>query len=118
MGWIDPRRVRRTVYDGATHLGFVTTVRYPGRDLEFFPAGTPYGEVVVADPDEQHIALLQRFKQHWLIRCGPAYGTTDRGGDLTDEQAEQLARFAFSQTGSPAALADALAIHLDRLLPG
>src|SRR5688572_8817677 len=100
MGLNDPVRVRRSVYHGRVHLGYVTTLRYPGRDLDLFPEGMPWAEVVVADAAERHVALLQRFKQHWLVQCGPNYGTTSRGGELSEEQAERIARFALGEVGT------------------
>ena len=119
MSLNDPVRVRRSVYRGWTHAGYVTTLRYPGRDLDLFPEGMPWAEVVIADAAEKHVALLQRFKRHWLVQCGRAYGTTLRAGELSEAQALRLARFALAQTDTPAdALAERLIEQLDRLLPG
>lgn len=117
MGRTDPVRVRRAVYRGRTHLGYVTTFHYPDRDLDLLPEGTPGGEVVIADQGEGHLALLQRFKRHWLVRCGSVYETTRRAGDLTTAKVERLARFALSEPGGKG-LAGAIAAELDRLLSG
>jgi hypothetical protein len=91
MSWSDPIRVRRSVQHGPTHLGYVTVVSYPNRDLTLLPQGSPYSEIVIADPAEEHVALLQRFKAHWLIRCGEHYGAANVVGDLTDAQSLALA---------------------------
>jgi hypothetical protein len=75
--------------------------------------------VVVGDAAEGHVALLQRFKQHWLVRCGPSYGTTRRAGDLSEAQAERIARFVLARHGTPGdALVEHLVEQLDRMLPG
>ena len=33
--------------------------------------------MVISDEREGHVALLQRFKAHWLVQCGKDYGTTE-----------------------------------------
>jgi hypothetical protein len=92
LGWNEQKRVRRSVQHRARHLGYVTTVAYPNRDLTALTEGSPYSEVVVADPHEGHVALLQRYKAHWLIQCGDHYDITARGGELTDGQILRLAQ--------------------------
>ena len=63
--WSEPKWVRVSMRRDGNHLGSVTTVSYPNRDLTAFPEGSPYFEIVVADLGERHVALLQRFKEHW-----------------------------------------------------
>ena len=60
--WSEPKWVRASVRRDGNHLGSVTTVSYPNRDLTAFPEGIPYFEIVIADLGERHVALLQRFK--------------------------------------------------------
>jgi hypothetical protein len=118
MGRGDPKRARRSVHRRHTHLGYVTTVSYPDRDLTAFSEGSPYREVVIADPGEQHVALLQRYKEHWLIQCGACYATTDRSGELSDAQAVQLALFALTQRDyQEQVLVGLLKARLDGMLP-
>ncbi len=113
----DPKRVRRSVLDAGVHVGYVTVVSYPDRDLLPFAAGSPYSEVVVSDLAERHVVLLQRFKEHWLVHCGTRYGTTDRSGELTDAQVVRFAAFALSHRGRPGAgLVEALKARVERLL--
>jgi hypothetical protein len=98
LGWSEPTRVRRSVHFKKRHLGYVTAIDYPNRDLTAFTEGSPYREIVIADPQEQHVALLQCYKEHWLIQCGDCYGTTDRSGELSEEQALHLAAFTLLQS--------------------
>lgn len=90
----DPRRARTSVIDGGRHVGYTTVVEYPDRDIAAFTEGTPYYELAVADLTETHVALFQRFKQHWLIHCGGHYDTAEVTGGLTAKQAGQLAVLA------------------------
>ncbi|MCI0701474.1 MAG: hypothetical protein L0241_10370 [Planctomycetia bacterium] len=100
--WSEPIRTRSSVRQNANHLGYLTTVSYPHRDLTAFPEGSPYSEVVVSDLNEKHVALFQRFKQHWLIHCGNYYRTTESAGELRNEQVLELAVFALSHQDKPA----------------
>jgi hypothetical protein len=102
-GWNEPKRVRRSVHAGLHHLGYVTLVAYPNRDVTAFTEGSPYREVVISDEREGHVALLQRFKAHWLVQCGRNYGTTGKVIDMTEPLAIQLALFALhsGQHGEP-----------------
>ena len=109
MGRAEPKRVRVSVHDGNRHLGYVTVVNYPGRDLTAFAEGSPYHELVITGPDGRHVALLQRFKEHWLIQCGPHYDTADGAADVDDARAVRLARFALSQPAAGGDLAHLLA---------
>jgi hypothetical protein len=119
MGWGDSRRIRRSVHRANDHLGYVTTISYPDRDLTAFSEGSPYREVVIADPAEEHVSLLQRYKEHWLIQCGGCYGTTDRPEELDDAQAMQLALFALAHANDPGpVLVGLLKEWLDALLAG
>lgn len=115
--WSEPKWIRVSVRHKGNHLGSVTTVSYPNRDLTAFPEGSPYFEIVVANLAERHVALLQRFKQHWLIHCGVAYVTTRVAGELTDNQVASLAIHALShQTDPPILLASALEAHIEAML--
>ena len=116
MGWSDPKRVRRSVQHRDQHLGYVTTITYPGRDLTAFPEGSPYSEVVIADPTERHVALLQRFKEHWLIQCGECYGTTAVADELDDEQVMRIAQAILRVELHGPALVDALRERLEAAL--
>jgi hypothetical protein len=119
MSWNDPRRVRRSVHLDNTHLGYVTTIAYPGRDITALTEGLPYSEVVIADPGERHVALLQRFKEHWLVQSGASYGTADAAGELGDAQAMQLALFALTQRGTTRPVLVALLVEqLESMLTG
>ena len=119
MGWSEPKRTRTAVRYKSDHVGYVTTVGYPGRDLTAFSEGSPYSEVVISDLNDRHVALLQRYKEHWLVQCGAHYRTTDRPGELSDRQVMRLAVFALLQAGEPAgALVDALKARLDGMLAG
>ena len=89
LGWSEPKRIRRSINVQDRHLGYVTLIAYPNRDVTAFAEGSPYREMMIADPREGHVALLQRFKEHWLIQCGNNYGTTNYGGILTEAQALQ-----------------------------
>jgi hypothetical protein len=113
----DPIRVRRSVLRGHAHLGYVTAVAYPDRDLTAFSEGSPYREVVIAGPREEHVALLQRYKEHWLIQCGACYATTERSGELTDAQAMQLALVALARERPAAVLVGMLKKQIDGMLP-
>ena len=113
----DPKRTRTAVRDSSGHIGYLTTVGYPDRDIAAFPEGSPYSEAVVSDLGEQHVALLQQFKAHWLIHCGNSYATTDAGGALTDRQLAALAAFALHHANdTPAVLVAALAAHVEQML--
>ncbi len=90
----DPKRVRTSVIDGDRHVGYATVVEYPDRDIAAFTEGSPYYELAVADLTEKHIALFQRFKQHWLIHCGDHYDTAEVSGRISPEQAAWLAVLA------------------------
>ena len=115
--WSEPKWIRVSVRHKGNHLGSVTTVSYPNRDLTAFPEGSPYLEIVVANLAERHVALLQRFKQHWLIHCGAAYVTTRVAGELTDNQVAFLAIYALShQTDPHLLLAAALEAHIEAML--
>lgn len=118
MGKGDPIRERRAVYHRRAHLGYVTTIRYPDRDLTLFSEGSPYREIVIADYSERHVALLQQYKEHWLIQCGGCYTTTDRCGELSGSHAKQLAAFALAQGAQPDNhLVELLKERIDGLLP-
>jgi hypothetical protein len=101
MGRGDPIRVRRAVRHRGHHIGYVTEVSYPDRDLTAFSEGSPYREVAIAGLGEQHVALLQRYKEHWLIQCGACYATTDRSGELSSDAIMRLARFALANAADP-----------------
>jgi hypothetical protein len=88
------RRTRTSVLDGGRHVGYATVVEYPDRDIAAFAEGTPYYELAVADLAEKHVALFQRFKQHWLIHCGGDYDTAEVSGTLSAGQAGRLAVLA------------------------
>jgi hypothetical protein len=115
----DPVRVRAAVLDDrGAHAGYVTTVGYPDRDISAVAEGTPFFEIAVADLSEAHVALVQRFRRHWLVRCGPAYEPTDTGGELTAAQVRDVAALALSlRAVPPAARAARLCAHLATLLP-
>jgi hypothetical protein len=118
LGWNEQKRVRRSVQHRATHLGYVTTVAYPDRDLAALTEGSPYSEVVIADPHEAHVSLLQRYKAHWLIQCGDHYDITARGGELTDDQVMRLAQAVLLLRGKSArTLVDGLKELIEGLLP-
>jgi hypothetical protein len=115
--WSEPIRTRNSVRQNANHLGYLTTVSYPHRDLTAFPEGSPYFEVVVSDLNEKHVALFQRFKQHWLIHCGSYFRTTEASGELQDEQILELAIFALHHQNKPAvALVAALKAEIEEML--
>jgi len=117
MSWGDPKRVRTAVRHKAEHIGYVTTTSYPDRDLAMFPEGSPYSEIVVSDLRERHIALLQRFKEHWLIHCGPTYDTTEGVGELNDAQVMKLAIFALQNCAhASSALVEELKLQVERML--
>lgn len=112
----DAKRVRTSVQLDGWPLGYVTIISYPDRDIMLLPEGTPFSEVVVADLHERHVALLQRFKAHWLIHHGESYDISDRAGPLADEQVLRFARFALRQAGRPDLL-PLLKAGLEALLP-
>jgi hypothetical protein len=115
--WSEPKWVRSSVRHEGNHLGSVTTVSYPNRDLTAFPEGSPYFEIVIADLAEYHVALLQRFKEHWLIHCGNSYITSVARGVLTADQIDDLAVFALQrQSDSPSVLAAAIEAQVEELL--
>jgi hypothetical protein len=116
MSWSEPKRTRRSVHRGTIHLGYVTVVSYPDRDLMFLPEGTPFSEVVIADTAENHVALLQRFKAHWLIQCGEHYGTADVAGELSESQIMDLALDVLSDAERGEELVDALEAQLKRFV--
>ena len=117
MAWGDPKRVRVAVRDKGEHLGYVTTTSYPDRDITAFTEGSPYSEVAVCDLAEKHVALLQRFKAHWLILCGTSYATTEVSGELNDAQVAELSVFALRhKEHAGAALAAALRARVERML--
>ena len=116
LAWSNPKRVRRSINVGDRHLGYVTLVSYPNRDVTALSEGSPYREIVVSDPRERHVALLQRFKEHWLVQCGEQYDTTERGGILNETQALRLALFTLEQTWTGELLVKAVASELDRIL--
>lgn len=89
-GWNTPKRIRRSIHSHGRHLGYVTLVAYPGRDITTDTEGSPYREVVISDEREGHVALLQRFKAHWLVQCGRDYGTTERVPDMTGRSRSTL----------------------------
>ena len=96
-GWNEPKRIRRSIHVRERHLGYVTLVAYPNRDVTAFTEGSPYREVVIADEHEGHVALLQRFKEHWLVHCGTSYDTTERVVEMTEVLAIHLATFALQR---------------------
>jgi hypothetical protein len=113
----DPVRVRAAVHDRGAHVGSVTTVGYPDRDLTAFPEGQPWSEVVVSDLAGAHVALFQRFRQHWLVHCGPAYDTADAAGPLDAARTLELAVLALRlRADPPAARSAELAAHLEAVL--
>jgi hypothetical protein len=112
-----PRRVRAAVRHKERHVGYLTTVDYPGRDLAAFPEGTPHAEYVVSDLAERHVALLQRFKQHWLVHCGGDHATTTEGGELTAEQITKLAVFSLEHANTAGdVLVAVLKIGVEKML--
>jgi hypothetical protein len=114
----DPKRTRTAVRHKSDHLGYLTTVGYPDRDITMFPEGSPYSEAVVSDLKDRHVALLQRFKAHWLVHCGPAYDTTAAAGDLTAAQLVALAVFALlHKDDPPPTLVAALKARVEQMLP-
>jgi hypothetical protein len=117
MAWGDPKRVRSAVRHKDEHLGYVTVTTYPDRDLTLFPEGSPYAEVAVSDLSEHHVALFQRFKEHWLIHCGTTYVTTDTARALSEAHVQLLATFALEHCGEPTPiLAASLKAQIERLL--
>lgn len=119
MAWSDPKREHCSVRDGDQHIGYLTIISYPNRDVTAFPEGTPYFEVVIAGLGNRHVALLQRFKEHWLVHCGTIYETTTCGGELTEPQIESLARFALRSTvEAPSARAIQLRERIEMELNG
>lgn len=113
----DPVRTRESVYDRGAPAGYLTTVGYPDRDLSAFAEGTPHFEIVVADLHERHVALAQRFKAHWLVRCGRAYAATEVGGELAPDRVRELAALALALRGAPpAARAERLKEHIETAL--
>ncbi|AMV22865.1 hypothetical protein VT84_00535 [Gemmata sp. SH-PL17] len=117
MAWGDPVRVRTAVHDRGTHVGYLTTVGYPDRDITAFSGGTPYFEIAVSDLQEKHITLLQRFRQHWLVHCGTSYDTADVAGELKARDTIKLAVFALRyRDQEPRVLVAALKSHIERIL--
>ena len=113
----EPRRVRVAVRHKGEHLGYLTVTSYPDRDISAFTEGSPYFEAAVSDLADTHVALLQQFREHWLIHCGTTYATTDAAGDLTESQIERLAVFALKYRGEPPQiLAASLKAHVERML--
>ena len=65
------------------------------------------------------MALLQRYKEHWLIQCGRQYSTTSHSGELGEEQVLELARFALTQADQPEPiLVGRLKSRIDGMLGG
>lgn len=117
MGFGDPKWVRTSVRSWGRHIGYVTVVTYPDRDLILHSEGSPHSEIVVSGLDEKHVALLQEFKEHWLIHCGPTYDTTNAAGRLTDKQVMKLAVYALRHRHDAApVLAEALKAHVERMI--
>ncbi|QJW96280.1 hypothetical protein [Frigoriglobus tundricola] len=117
MGFGDPKRVRTSVRSWGRHIGYVTVVTYPDRDLTLHPEGSPYSEVVVSGLDEKHVALLQEFKEHWLVHCGPTYDTTTAAGRLTAKQVTALAAYALLHRHDAApVLIEAIKAHVENML--
>jgi hypothetical protein len=115
--WSEPKRVRVSVRSKDRHVGYLTTIGYPNRDLTAFPEGSPYSEFVISDLAEHHVALLQRFKQHWLVQCGEEYATTGVGGELTPEDITKLAVFSLEHATTAAdMLVAVLKIGVERML--
>ena len=115
--WSEPKRVRSSLLQNGHHLGYITIVSYPNRDISAFPEGSPYFEVVVSDLADQHVALLQRFRQHWLIQCGERYATAEASGALNPEQIQTLAMFAMEHAVEGSfVLAAALRVEVERML--
>lgn len=113
LGWHEPKRIRRSVHLNDRHLGYITLVAYPNRDVTAFTEGSPYREVVISDEGEEHVALLQRFKAHWLVQCGEHYGTTERVHDMTEPLAMELATFALQSGERGDRLVELLQLALD-----
>ena len=113
LGWHEPKRIRRSVHQNDRHLGYVTLVAYPNRDITAFTEGSPDREVVISDEKEKHVALLQRFKAHWLVQCGECYGTTERVRDMTEPFAMELATFALQSGERGEGLVELLQLALD-----
>ncbi len=81
----DPVRVRVAVHGGdGAHVGYISA----------FSGGVPRFDLVVSDLREEHVALVQRYRQHWLVYCGTRYDTTDVGGDLNVGHMLELAVLA------------------------
>jgi hypothetical protein len=116
LAWSNPKRVRRSINVQDRHLGYVTLVSYPNRDITVMSEGSPYWEIVISDAQERHVALLQRFKEHWLVQCGENYGTTGRGGILSEAQALQLAQFTLERLDVGDRLVEAVRIKVDSIL--
>ena len=117
LGWDEQKRVRRSVQYKDRHLGYVTTVSYPNRDITLLSEGTPFSEIVIAGPREEHVALLQRYLKHWLIQCDDCYGIADRGGELADAQAMRIAQTVLLLKGKTGrALVDGLKELIEGLL--
>ena len=116
LGWSEPKRSRRSVHFQDRHLGYVTLIAYPNRDLTAFSEGSPYREIVIADAREGHVALLQRYKEHWLIQCGECYGTTDRSEPLSEDAAMVLAAFALRQFETGEFLVAAIKTFVERVM--
>ncbi len=114
LGWSEPKRIRLSVHRNERHLGYVTLVAYPNRDTTSHTEGSPYREVVIADERELHVALLQRFKAHWLVQCGKHYETTNRVREMTESLAVQLAHFALDRADRGEALVKMLCEELDK----
>ena len=113
----ESKRNRLSVFHRGQHIGYATIISYSDRDLTAFSEGSPYREVVIAELGERHVALLQRYKEHWLIQCGPHYRTSDRPGELSADKVQQLARFALLQAGDPEpVLAGLLKARVDGML--
>lgn len=98
----DPIRVRVAVRDRGAHVGYLTTVGYPDREITAFSSGLPYFEIIVSDLGGGHVALLQQFRLHWLVHCGDGYETAEVTGGLNTHQIMALAVLALRHRDRPA----------------
>jgi len=114
--WSHPQRTRRSVNVHDRHLGYLTLVSYPNRDITAHSDGSPFRELVIADAKERHVALLQRFKEHWLVQCGEHYGTIETGGILNQSQALELALFTLQEPYIGDLLVEAVTKKVDAML--
>ncbi|AWM40805.1 hypothetical protein GobsT_06470 [Gemmata obscuriglobus] len=110
-----PIRVRVAVYDdGGTHVGYLSTVGHP--DHGDAP-GVPRFDMAVSDLGGQHVALVEQYRQHWLVYCGRRYDTADAGGDLSADHLLALARLALRTRNDPVSVRiAALKAYIERVL--